>query len=193
MKKKITILVFCMLVVLAIVIPIIVTANKNQNWKQVELSDNGISNNEATSLSLFDEENYVREDIPIENISTEEYQNNEISEEDRKQYEKWAKEGEEYREKGRVVNELLAEYYPDEFNKIQKEIDEINTNGLNTITLKQYEVDKADLVVKLYNEHKLDKSEKEACKIVLYTYYKTPEGDIKMSDDLKKEIEKIIK
>lgn len=200
MKKRVLIIIFIAIILLIIFVPIIVNANKNQNWNQARLKNEVVSNdivNEILPVQLFDEENYVNDEIPIEeeNKSTKDSSNNttSISQEDKEQYKKWAEEGEEYRKKWRTVNNLLESYYPNEYSKIQETIQEINTNGLNTITLKQYEIDKAELVVKLYNEQNLNSEEKESCKLVLDTYYTTPEGDIKMSDDLKKEIEAIIR
>ena len=178
----------------------VTNAIKEQNWKQAELKVNNTNSDayeNTNPLKIFDENNYIAEEIPIESVETNERMLNSNSEtkseEDKELYEKRKKEAEEYRKKGEIVNDLLEKFYPTEYAKIQDEIENEKNKKVISISLKQYEADKAKLIVELYNEQKLSNEEKKACRQELTTYYEAPEDNVKLENSVKNEIEKILK
>ena len=200
-KKSVIILFPIIILLLIISISEIVKTVKKQQWREFNSNNQTISkdnimtanSNNGSGISLFNEEEYREE--PKKNIP--ENDNNEIVEteitpEEKAMYERWKKENEEYFKNGLIVEDLLNKYYEDEYKKV-KEIMPNRGNGNTEITLTEFDVERAELIIKLYNEQKLTKKEKEACKQELNKIYKTPYNKVKLDDSLKIKIEKIIK
>ena len=200
-KKSVIILFPIIILLLIISISEIVKTVKKQQWREFNSNNQTISkdnimtanSNNGSGISLFNEEEYREE--PKKNIP--ENDNNEIVEteitpEEKAMYERWKKENEEYFKNGLIVEDLLNKYYEDEYKKV-KEIMPNRGNGNTEITLPEFDVERAELIIKLYNEQKLTKKEKEACKQELNKIYKTPYNKVKLDDSLKIKIEKIIK
>lgn len=203
-KRKITIIILFIIIVLIIIsIPMIVEAEKDQHWRELQSNSLEIpENNDSTNLNdggsgvpLFNEEEYRKE----QNMKKQKNNNDsnlipesETTPEEKAMYEKWSKENEESLNKGLLVESLLKKYYEEEYKTLES-IRPDRSNGPIELTLTEYDVKRAELIVKLYKEQKLNKEEKEACKHELNIAYKTPYNEIKLSDSLKKEIEEIIK
>lgn len=200
-KKIVVILLSIIILLLIISIPEIVRAAKDQHWRELKSNNQTISkgdimttnSNNVTGISLFNEEEYREE----QKKNNTQYDNNEIIEteitpEEKAQYEKWEQENEEYLKNGLIVEDLLNKYYENEYKKV-KEIMPNRGNGKTEITLTEFDVERAELITKLYNEQKLTPKEKEACKQELNKVYKTPYNKVKLNDSLKKKIEKAIK
>ena len=200
-KKSVIILFPIIILLLIISISEIVKTVKKQQWREFNSNNQTISkdnimtanSNNGSGISLFNEEGYREEqkkNIP-ENDNNEIVET-EITPEEKAMYERWKKENEEYFKNGLIVEDLLNKYYVDEYKKV-KEIMPNRGNGNTEITLTEFDVERAELIIKLYNEQKLTKKEKEACKQELNKIYKTPYNKVKLDDSLKIKIEKIIK
>lgn len=200
-KKIVVILLSIIILLLIISIPEIVSATKDQHWRELKSNNQTVSkdnimttnSNNDTGISLFNEEEYREE----QKKNNTQYDNNEIIEteitpEEKAQYEKWEQENEEYLKNGLIVEDLLNKYYENEYKKV-KEIMPNRGNGKTEITLTEFDAERAELITKLYNEQKLTQKEKEACKQELNKVYKTPYNKVKLNDSLKKKIEKAIK
>lgn len=200
-KKSVIILFPIIILLLIISISEIVKTVKKQQWREFNSNNQTISkdnimtanSNNGSGISLFNEEEYREEqkkNIP-ENDNNEIVET-EITPEEKAMYERWKEENEEYFKNGLIVEDLLNKYYADEYKKV-KEIMPNRGNGNTEITLTEFDVERAELIIKLYNEQKLTKKEKEACKQELNKIYKTPYNKVKLDDSLKMKIEKIIK
>lgn len=200
-KKSVIILFPIIILLLIISISEIVKTVKKQQWREFNSNNQTISkdnimtanSNNGSGISLFNEEEYREEqkkNIP-ENDNNEIVET-EITPEEKAMYERWKEENEEYFKNGLIVEDLLNKYYEDEYKKV-KEIMPNRGNGNTEITLTEFDVERAELIIKLYNEQKLTKKEKEACKQELNKIYKTPYNKVKLDDSLKMKIEKIIK
>ena len=198
-KKIIITILFTIIVLITISVPMIVGAVKNQEWRELESDNSKISQNNiitnasksGSGIPLINEATYKKD----QNINTNDSNvvvESELTPEDKAMYEKWAKENEVSLKKSLMVEDLLNKYYEDDYKRIQSIMPD-RSNGSIEITLTEYDVERAELIVKIYNEQKLNKEEKEACEHELNVVYKTPYNEIQLSDTLKKDIEKIIK
>lgn len=115
-KKIVVILLSIIILLLIISIPEIVSATKDQHWRELKSNNQTISkdnimttnSNNDTGISLFNEEEYREE----QKKNNTQYDNNEIIEteitpEEKAQYEKWEQENEEYLKNGLIVEDLL--------------------------------------------------------------------------------------
>ncbi len=200
-NKKAIIFLICIIVILVFLsLPLVIKASKDLKWKEVEVDPNGIniiiynaSTEKGTGIELSDEKNYVAPEIEQKDDSITPYSSQETTEEEKALYDKWKKESELSIKRGEIVENLLEKNYPNENNLIKQKVNAKKKDGEITLQLTSEDIERAKLIVMLYKEKKLNKEEKEACKQSLSNYYKRPYDKVKIDDELKKEIEKIIK
>lgn len=196
MKKKIIILIIFIIIC---IIPICVNAiKKEQIWKTVELSENELKvlNKTENTIIKFplptNKNSYIDETEEVMNNSGQ-YIESEPSEAEKETYKKWNKENEEFARKNNILNNLLNKYYPEEYSAITKMQKSETDGGISfKLDLTESQKKKTELIVTLYKEHELNNEEKEICKETLKYYYEIPQKEIKLDDELKIEIEKII-
>lgn len=211
-RKKLLIIIIATLAIIgigvAIIIPIKTMGKRDTKTVPVTLSNN-INANELS----YGETNKTGSDIPLAEYNNKKNQletkNNEIltanssineinsepyvmTEAEKRQIQKWEEEAEESDKQAKLVSSLLEKYYKNEYEPISKEIKEHYSQKVISIQITDAEVREAELVVRLYKEQNLSKEEKEAVKHVIEVLYKKPSTDVRLGDNLMKEMKKIL-
>lgn len=211
-RKKLLIIIIATLAIIgigvAIIIPIKTMGKRDTKTVPVTLSNN-INANELS----YGETNKTGSGIPLAEYNNKKNQletkNNEIltanssineinsepyvmTEAEKRQIQKWEEEAEESDKQAKLVSSLLEKYYKNEYEPISKEIKEHYSQKVISIQITDAEVREAELVVKLYKEQNLSKEEKEAVKHVIEVLYKKPSTDVRLGDNLMKEMKKIL-
>ena len=211
-RKKLLIIIIATLAIIgigvAIIIPIKIMGKRDTKTVPVTLSNN-INANELS----YGETNKTGSGIPLAEYNNKKNQletkNNEIltanssinetnsepyvmTEAEKRQIQKWEEEAEESDKQAKLVSSLLEKYYKNEYEPISKEIKEHYSQKVISIQITDAEVREAELVVRLYKEQNLSKEEKEAVKHVIEVLYKKPSTDVRLGDNLMKEMKKIL-
>lgn len=211
-RKKLLIIIIATLAIIgigvAIIIPIKTMGKRDTKTVPVTLSNN-INANELS----YGETNKTGSGIPLAEYNNKKNQletkNNEIltanssineinsepygmTEAEKRQIQKWEEEAEESDKQAKLVSSLLEKYYKNEYEPISKEIKEHYSQKVISIQITDAEVREAELVVRLYKEQNLSKEEKEAVKHVIEVLYKKPSTDVRLGDNLMKEMKKIL-